>query len=66
MNPEYSIISAGEDNQYGHPHGSVLKLVQKYTREKVFITYEDGSILFESDGKTIVNVIPNAGQDDEK
>jgi beta-lactamase superfamily II metal-dependent hydrolase len=65
VNPEYSIISAGEDNQYGHPHGSVLKLVQKYTREKVFITYEHGSILFESDGKTIVNVVPNAGQDDE-
>jgi competence protein ComEC len=65
VNPEYSIISAGEDNKYGHPDKSILKLLEKYTRKEVYITYEDGSVLFESDGKTIINVVPNAGQDDE-
>jgi competence protein ComEC len=65
VNPEYSIVSAGEDNKYGHPDKSIVKLLEKYTREEVFITYEHGSILFESDGKTITNVVPDAGQDDD-
>lgn len=65
VNPEYSIVSAGEDNKYGHPDESILKLLKKYTRKEVYITFEHGSVLFESDGKTIVNVVPNAGQDDE-
>jgi competence protein ComEC len=65
MNPEYSVISAGEDNKYGHPDKSTLKLLGKYTTKNVYITFEDGSILFESDGKTITNVVTNAGQDDE-
>jgi competence protein ComEC len=65
VNPEYSIISAGKNNKYGHPDASILKLVEEYTRKEVYPTYEHGSILFESDGKTITNVVPNAGQDDE-
>jgi competence protein ComEC len=65
VNPEYSVISVGEDNKYGHPDKAILKLVEKYTQKEVYITCEHGSILFESDGKTITNVVPNAGQDDE-
>jgi competence protein ComEC len=65
INPEYSVISAGEDNQYGHPDKEVLKVVQKHTRKKVYVTHEHGSILFESDGETITNVIEDAGQDDD-
>lgn len=65
INPEYSVISAGEDNKYGHPDKKLLKLVTKYTREAVYITCQDGSILFESDGKTITNVVTNAGQDED-
>jgi len=63
--PEYSVISAGEDNQYGHPDKKILKLVTKHTSKAVYITYQDGSILFESDGETITKVIPDAGQEDE-
>ena len=65
INPEYSVISAGEDNKYGHPDKTILKLVKKHTREAVYITWQDGTILFESDGKTITNVVPNAGQEEE-
>ena len=65
VKPEYSIISAGEDNQYGHPDKKILKLVTKYTEKEVFITYKDGSVLFESDGKTITNVLKDAGQDED-
>lgn len=65
VDPEFTVISAGKDNKYGHPDKSTLKLLKKYTRKEVFITYEDGSVLFESDGEEIVNVVKNAGQDDE-
>ncbi len=59
-----SVVSAGEDNKYGHPDKSIVKLLEKHTREAVYITYEHGSILFESDGKTITNVVLDAGQDE--
>jgi competence protein ComEC len=65
VNPEYSIVSAGEDNKYGHPDPSIVKLLKKYTRDKFYITHEHGSVLFESDGKTITNVVTDAGQDDD-
>ncbi len=65
VSPEYTVISAGEDNKYGHPDKDALKILKKYTREKLFLTYEDGSILFESDGTTITKVVPDAGKDEE-
>ncbi len=65
ISPEYTAISAGEDNKYGHPDKNALKLLKKYTSKRVFLTYEDGSILFESDGKSITSVVPDAGKDDE-
>jgi competence protein ComEC len=65
VNPEYSVVSAGEDNKYGHPDKSIVNLLAEYTRKNVYITYEHGSILFESDGKTITNVVLDAGQDEE-
>ena len=65
VNPEYSIVSAGKDNKYGHPDKSIVKLLEKHTRKQVYITFEDGSVLFESDGKSILNVVSNAGQDDD-
>jgi competence protein ComEC len=65
INPEYSVISAGEDNKYGHPDKNLLKLVKKYTSEATYITWQDGTMLFESDGKTITNVVPDAGQDED-
>jgi competence protein ComEC len=65
IDPQYSVISAGEDNKYGHPDKALLKLVREHTREAVYITFEDGSILFESDGETITNVVRDAGQDED-
>jgi len=65
INPEYTVISAGEDNKFGHPDEQALKLLKKYTRKRVFLTCEDGSVLFESDGRAITNVVPDAGRDEE-
>ena len=61
--PEYTVISCGEDNSYGHPDKDALETYTDHTSEKVYITHEVGSLLFESDGKTITNVIPDSGQD---
>lgn len=61
--PEYTVISCGKDNPHGHPHDDALDTYREYTSEEVYITHEVGSILFESDGKTIIKVIDDAGQD---
>jgi len=53
VNPEYVIISAGADNSYGHPHKIVLDLLEK-TGAKIFTTYDEGNIVFESDGASVV------------
>lgn len=48
--PEYSIISAGKDNKYGHPHIETVERLQKYSQE-VLSTIDKGSITFMSDGE---------------
>jgi beta-lactamase superfamily II metal-dependent hydrolase len=60
--PEYTIISCGEDNQHDHPHDEAVEIYTNHTSETIYITHEVGSILFESDGKTITNVVLDAGQ----
>ncbi len=48
--PEYSIISAGKDNKYGHPHVETVERLQKYSQE-ILSTIDRGSITFMSDGE---------------
>jgi len=43
INPEYSIISIGNNNRYGHPNKEVLDNLDK---SKIYRTDEDGSIMF--------------------
>jgi len=62
--PEYTVISCGEDNQHGHPDDEALEVYREHTSGEVFITHKVGTLLFETDGKTITNIIPDAGQDD--
>jgi len=51
--PEIAIISAGEGNQYGHPHPEVIDLLNKFEIE-ILSTSEQGTITLESDGRDIV------------
>jgi competence protein ComEC len=58
VSPEYTVISAGKDNSYGHPHKETLDTLVK-VGSKIVAT-EDvneliglGTILFETDGKTL-------------
>ena len=43
INPNYSIISVGKNNRYGHPKDEVLETLRN---SKIYRTDEDGSIMF--------------------
>lgn len=54
VNPEWAVISAGEDNQYGHPHSDVLsRLEQTVGKSGIFDTASQGTISFSTDGKRL-------------
>lgn len=53
VSPTYAIISSGKDNDFGHPHQSVLDTLAKFA-VTVVRTDEHGTIRFVSDG---VNVL---------
>jgi competence protein ComEC len=50
--PSYAIVSAGEDNRYGHPHQDVLERVGD-VQARVLNTASLGTIIFKSDGKKV-------------
>lgn len=52
IRPEYSVISAGSDNKYGHPNPEALDRLQKYSRETLS-TKERGAITFFLDGTSL-------------
>lgn len=43
IKPNYSIISVGENNRYGHPNKEVLDNLED---SKIYRTDQDGSIIF--------------------
>lgn len=58
VNPEYAVISCGDDNSYGHPHDEILSLF-KSRGIKVFRTDTQGTIIASSDGSSVdFNVLP--------
>lgn len=50
VSPQIAIISAGEDNDYGHPHREVVERLENNGIE-TYITCEVGSIVVITDGK---------------
>lgn len=52
VNPQYAVISCGEDNDYGHPHSEVLNRL-RLMGTKVYRTDEQGTIVAVSDGSEI-------------
>lgn len=52
IKPEYSIISAGKDNKYGHPNIEAIERLQKYSKE-ILSTIDRGTISFITDGRTV-------------
>lgn len=52
ISPDYTVISCGNGNSYGHPHKETLDLLKKLG-SKVFRTDRMGTVVFESDGDTL-------------
>lgn len=50
--PEYGVISAGENNSYGHPHKELLERLEG-CGAKTLITYETGAVIFRTDGEKL-------------
>ncbi|MBR6486473.1 MAG: DNA internalization-related competence protein ComEC/Rec2 [Lachnospiraceae bacterium] len=44
ISPYAAVISAGIDNQYGHPHSETLSILKDDDRVKTFITSRDGEV----------------------
>ena len=53
VTPTYSVISAGLNNRYGHPHKEILDFLNSINT-KIIKTYEKGDIFFTSDGQTLL------------
>jgi competence protein ComEC len=48
------VISAGEDNRFGHPHPETLEaLSASVPEERLFVTSERGTVEFVTDGRTL-------------
>lgn len=55
VSPQSVIVSAGQNNRYGHPSEEVIDRLNARDIE-ILKTYEEGTITFESDGESIVRV----------
>lgn len=53
VKPEYSLISCGKNNRYGHPHEELLERLDGIGSE-VILTYESGAITIKTDGKRMM------------
>lgn len=68
VNPQYAVISVGEDNKYGHPSSEVLDRINKRNIE-VFRTDLQGTIIATGNGKSIsfnVSSVKNENKTDKK
>ena len=52
VNPEISVISVGENNDYGHPHKEVLERLESVESE-IYRTDKHGSVKVFSDGQKV-------------
>ena len=52
VQPQIAVISCGENNDYGHPHQSVLKLLKQMDCD-VYRTDKDGTVTVYTDGTKI-------------
>lgn len=51
VSPKYVVISAGQDNKYGHPHKEVLDTLEKFDLDILYT--KNGPVSFKTNGKTL-------------
>jgi competence protein ComEC len=59
VKPQYAVIFCGAGNPYGRPHEDTLSTLSKYAT--VFRTDTNGTIVFQTDGKTL-KITPSSPQ----
>jgi len=52
VSPEISVVSAGRNNRYGHPHQEILDRLATFSKQ-VFRTDRDGDVVISSDGRSV-------------
>ena len=52
IHPRYAVISYGEGNSYGHPHGETLERLERVEAD-VFRTGEQGAVILWTDGESM-------------
>ena len=52
VDPEYAIISAGQDNKYGHPNKDVMLLLEEL-KIPTLSTIDKGTVIFKTDGTSL-------------
>jgi competence protein ComEC len=53
VHPSCGVVSAGKDNDYGHPNIKVMRSMLNH-HISVFRTDKQGTIIFKTDGKSIL------------
>jgi beta-lactamase superfamily II metal-dependent hydrolase len=54
VSPTAAVVSAGEDNRFGHPHSeTVAAMLRHVPGEMLFVTSDSGTIEFVTDGKQL-------------
>jgi len=52
VSPEFSVISAGKNNSFGHPHKEIIDFLNSI-KSQILGTYDRGDIYFVSDGENL-------------
>lgn len=55
VQPAYALISAGQENRYGHPHQETVKRLAD-AEIKVYSTQENGAIIVEVEGGELLRL----------
>ena len=53
VKPVIGLVSAGENNRYGHPHADTIERMEKIGCE-MYMTQESGMIKISTDGKNVL------------
>ena len=54
VSPDVAVISAGENNRFGHPHPDTVESLLRHVREDLlFLTSESGAVEFVTDGRRL-------------
>jgi competence protein ComEC len=62
VTPQVAVVSAGEDNPFGHPHEEVMNRLEGMVGPgHIYITSENGTVTFTTDGERLwVDAIPKS------